>query len=167
MMAARRKRIVVTMDEKLLALKKIDAGESGKKIAAEMGVGTSTISDWKKSRSDIEKWCSFTASINRTKKPKTMKKATNNKVNEALYRWFNKRSLQGLPISGPLLKEKALRFNKEIGVGGFKASDGWLESWKKHYGVQKLPFIGEQSSAKNEDGEQLYKCDQVCTVIVF
>lgn len=169
----------MTMDEKFRALKRLDAGETAKKIAADMGVGTSTVSDWKKTRSEIEKWCSSQASTSGVKKLKMMKKATNNQVNEALYLWFTQRREQGLPISGPLLKEKALHFNKEIGADGqFKASEGWLESWKNRYGVRKLQISGEKLSANQDDvdnfktflhsfvdehgisGEQLYNCDE-------
>ena len=47
-MSTKRKNIVVTMKKRLEALTRIDKGESLKNIAAEFGVGTSTISDWKK-----------------------------------------------------------------------------------------------------------------------
>lgn len=178
-MAEKRKKTVVTMEERFRALKRLDAGETAKKIAVEMGVGTSTVSDWKKSRNEIEKWCSSQASTTGIKKLKMMKKAPNNHINECLYLWFTQRREQGLPISGPLLKEKALHFNKEIGGDNdFKASEGWLESWKNRYGVRKLQICGEKLSAEPEDvedfkntlhslleeegitGDQLYNCDE-------
>lgn len=68
-----KKKTVVTMDEKLRSLKRLDAGETAKKIAVEMGVGTSTVSDWKKHRHEIEKWCSIQASTTEMKKLKMMK----------------------------------------------------------------------------------------------
>lgn len=67
-MAEKRKKTVVTMEEKLHAIRRMDAGETAKKIAAEMGVGKSTVSDWKKARSEIEKWCSAQASTTGIKK---------------------------------------------------------------------------------------------------
>lgn len=178
-MAEKRKKTVVTMDEKFRALKRLDAGETAKKIAVEMGVGTSTISDWKKHRNEIEKWCSTQASTIGMKKLKMMKKAPNDQINECLYLWFTQRREQGLPMSGPLLKEKALHFNKELGNDDdFKASEGWLESWKNRYGVRKLQISGEKLSAQPYDvevfkqtlhslleeegytGDQLYNCDE-------
>lgn len=178
-MAEKRKKTVITIEDKLRALKRLDAGETAKKIASEMGVGTSTVSDWKKSREKIEKWCSNQAFSSGIKKCKMMKTAVNDKVNEALFLWFTQCRAKGLPVSGPILQEKALQFNKEIGSEtDFKASEGWLEKWKNRYGVRKLQISGEKLSADENaveefktflhnlldkegiTGDQLYNCDE-------
>ena len=36
-----------------------------------------------------------------------------------------------IPIDGTLIKEKAMKYAKELGATDFKASDGWLGRWKK------------------------------------
>lgn len=60
--------------------------------------------------------------------------------------------MQGLPISGHLLKDKSLHFNKVVGADEqFKSSEGWLESWKNRYGVRKLQIFGEKISADQKD----------------
>uniref|UniRef100_A0A1B6M632 HTH CENPB-type domain-containing protein n=1 Tax=Graphocephala atropunctata TaxID=36148 RepID=A0A1B6M632_9HEMI len=178
-MAEKRKKTVVTMEEKLRAIKRLDMGESAKKIAAEMGVGTSTVSDWKKSRKAIENWCLTQPSSSGITSSKMMKKGTLDKVNEALYLWFTKCRAKGVPMSGPILQEKAIQFNKEMDNDSeFKASEGWLEKWKKRYGVRKLEITGEKLSANPEDvkkfksflhellekkqitGDQLFNCDE-------
>jgi len=46
--SVKRKKVTVTMEQKLQALFCIDAGESLTKIAHELGVGKQTVSDWKK-----------------------------------------------------------------------------------------------------------------------
>lgn len=43
------------MDKRLEALGRIDKGESLKSIAAFYGVGTSTVSDWKKKTEKLQK----------------------------------------------------------------------------------------------------------------
>ena len=45
---SKRKRIVVSMEKQLGALKMMDRGERLKLIAQSFGVGESTVSDWKK-----------------------------------------------------------------------------------------------------------------------
>lgn len=99
-MAEKRKKVVVTMEQKLQAIKRLDKGESAKKIAAEMGVGKSTVGDWKKGRSEIEKWCSMQTSSSGIKKVKMMKKGVYSEINEALFLWFTHNRAKGVPISG-------------------------------------------------------------------
>ena len=44
---------------------------------------------------------------------------------------FKDKSPRKLPISGPMLQEKALQLTKDLGNTEFKASNGWLESFCK------------------------------------
>lgn len=87
---------------------------------------------------------------------------------------------RGMPISGPSLQEKALTFQKEFGdrEQDFTASLGWLDRWKKRYGVRQLNVCGECLSADRQavfdfrsklrtltkkegiTGEQLYNCTE-------
>ena len=46
-----------------------------------------------------------------------MKNSNYEKVSEALYIWFTQFRENGVPISGPILKEKALQFQKEFNKG--------------------------------------------------
>lgn len=179
-MAQKRKINFVSMEDKLLALKRLDKGESVKKIAVELGVGKSTIGDWKKNRTNIEQWCSKQASGSGMKVRKTMKKSDHPAVEEALFLWHEHLRGKGLPVTGPLLHEKALKFKLEIEgeSGEFTASDGWIDRWKKRYGVRQVTISGESLSANKEavprfksylfelmddlgiSGEQLYNCDE-------
>ena len=58
------------------------------------------------------------------------------KVSEALYVWFTQFRDKSVPISGPILQQKALHFRNEFNEGDphFTASVGWLDRWKKCYG---------------------------------
>ena len=51
-------------------------------------------------------------------------------INTRLFEFFSSARSKGTPISGPLLKEKALIIAKEIGLVEFKASERWLEKFK-------------------------------------
>ena len=54
-------------------------------------------------------------------------------LNILVWEWFQKARATNIPVSGPLLQEKALEFGKELKVTDFKASNGWLECfWKRH-----------------------------------
>jgi transposase-like protein len=180
MSSEKRKKVVVSMEQKLEALQRLDKGETMHKVAEEYGVGRVTVGDWKKKRSEIEKLCSARASNEGLKERKTMKKCEYEKVSEALFLWFTQQRENGVPITGPLLQEKALFFHKEFNEGDsdFTASIGWIDRWKKRYGVRQLNICGEKLSADSESPfkfreqfksfmkneglsyEQLYNCDE-------
>ncbi|XP_042295721.1 jerky protein homolog-like [Sceloporus undulatus] len=88
-----------------------------------------------------------------------MKKCGYEKVSEALYVWFLQFRDKGVPISGPILQQKALHFRKEFDEGepGFTASVGWLDRWKKRYGVRQLCICGEKLSSDFEEMQTFRK----------
>jgi len=48
----------------------------------------------------------------------------------AVHKWLLVMRSENIPISGTILKEKALEFAEELGVESFQASQGWLAKWK-------------------------------------
>jgi transposase len=50
-MGDKRKQVVVTMEEKLHVIQRLESGVTAKNIASELGVGKSTVGDWKKKSS--------------------------------------------------------------------------------------------------------------------
>ena len=81
-MSARRKRVVITIEQKLEVVRRIKNGEILRNVAADFGVGISTVSDWVKSKSKFEEHSSKMPNL------KTMKTAEYEKQNKALYLWF-------------------------------------------------------------------------------
>lgn len=180
-MSGKRKRVVVSLETKWNALKRLDKGESIKKIAVELGVGEVTVGDWKRKRSDIEKWVNERVSAGGSGlSRKTMKKGEYEQTSEALFLWFSQLRATGSPVSGPMLQAKALDFHKQFkdGEENFTASDGWLNRWKNKYGVRQLYISGEKLSANSADvvqfqaelenvilqerltSDQLFNCDE-------
>jgi transposase len=49
-MSAKRKHVVITIEQKLEAMRRIENGEILRNVAADFGVGISTVSDWVKSK---------------------------------------------------------------------------------------------------------------------
>jgi transposase len=49
-MSAKRKRVVITIEQKLEAVRRIENGEILQNVAAGFGVGISAVSDWVKSK---------------------------------------------------------------------------------------------------------------------
>jgi hypothetical protein len=137
----KRKRVVVSMQQKYDAIKRLDSGESVKKIANEYRVGSTTVKDCKK-------WCSVLAAPSPTRK---MKSSEHQKIDNALYLWFTQQRERGIPLSEPILQAKAISLGEELPVREapetFTASDGWLTRWKKRHGIRQLKICGEKLSA--------------------
>ena len=53
---------------------------------------------------------------------------------------------QNVPVSGPLVKEKAKVFAAELQISGFSASDGWLTNFKKRNGLIFSKMCGESAA---------------------
>lgn len=150
-MSAKRKHITLSLSEKLAVLQRLDKGESLQKIAKELNVGVTTIKDWRKNRKDIESHTMTIDGENALKNRKTLKKPKLELLDSALWMWFSQERRKGTPISGPILKEKAIILHKKLEVGSeFKASEGWIDRWKTRHGIRFISICGEKLSADAE-----------------
>ena len=69
----------------------------------------------------------------------------NEEINVSIMEWFKDMSQRKLPISGPMLQEKALQFGKDLGNTEFKASNGWFESFHKRNNIAFYVKCGEKA----------------------
>ena len=68
-------------------------------------------------------------------------------MNDVLYEWYIKCCQADIyPDGGVLQKEEALKIKTELNdsnLGDFKASNGWLEQFKKRFGLRETRIGGE------------------------
>ncbi|XP_058869027.1 tigger transposable element-derived protein 4-like [Acipenser ruthenus] len=57
------------------------------------------------------------------------------------------------PVSGNILKNKAVEFAADLNVDAFKASNGWLDRWKKRHEIVLKRAQGEQKGADVSSGD--------------
>lgn len=155
----RRTRNVLTIEKKLEIIDKLKKGATATALSNQYGIPRQTISDLKKNADDIQKFASQMESFaGSSKKRKTMRKATNETVDMAVYLWFTQKRAEGIPISGPILAEKAIFFNEKLnGDASFKASQGWLEKFKNRHGIRELNIQGEKMSAASVETVNEFK----------
>lgn len=61
-----------------------------------------------------------------------------------MYAWLMDFQNRGIPVTGPLARQKALELNEYLGgPKDFKASKGWLDKWKKRMNLRALKMTGE------------------------
>ncbi|KAF2899297.1 hypothetical protein ILUMI_06877 [Ignelater luminosus] len=155
MLGVKRKHVTLSLNEKLAVLQRLDKGESLQKIAKELNVGVTTIKDWRKNWKDIESYTVAIDSENALKNRKTLRKPKLELLDNALWMWFCQERRKGTPISGPIIKEKAIALHKKVEAGSeFAASEGWIDRWKTRHGVRFVSISGEKLSADAEAAKE-------------
>lgn len=71
------------------------------------------------------------------------RKTGNEEINKILYQWFSDNRARNLPISGPMLQEQAKQIAQRLGKTDFKASNGWLESFRSRHEISFKQICGE------------------------
>ena len=125
-MAVKRKLAVKTLAEKCQALRDLENGISNKNVAEKYGVPKNTVSTWLKNKEKL-----FTALEKSSNKRKKVRESNYPDIDNVVFKWFLSQRGKSIPIDGTFIKEKAMKYAKELGATDFKASDGYLGRWKK------------------------------------
>ncbi|XP_066258787.1 tigger transposable element-derived protein 4-like [Euwallacea similis] len=143
------KRVLKTLsiDEKFRLIKEVESGSRKKDVAAKYEVPASTVSTILKNKQAII--TAFESGVSGSSK--RLKKPTYEDVDKAVLEWFKSARMQNLPISGGLIKEKALEFSRKLGQPNFKTSTGWLENWKRRCDICHKKACGESNDVSDED----------------
>ncbi|XP_038077397.1 tigger transposable element-derived protein 4-like [Patiria miniata] len=131
------KRKGLSLSTKMEIIKATEAGRKKGDIAREFGIVPSTLSTVLKNKQDIK--AKFELSKFEPSRQR-FRNATFEDVEEALLRWFKGNRSKNLPISGPLLREKADQLAKLLGHNTFSASAGWLSRFKERHGIMRGPW---------------------------
>ncbi|CAH2003093.1 unnamed protein product [Acanthoscelides obtectus] len=105
-------------------------GEIATALSIIYNVPRTTINDFKKHGDIIENHISKMESTDGdVTHRKTMKLATHNELDEVVFYWFAQQRSQGIPLSGPIIQQKALEFKKKLPNSdpSFKASSCLLK----------------------------------------
>ena len=150
----KRKRVVLDIPTKLRILDRLENGHKCVDLAKEFGVGKSTISDIKTAKDKIREFA--VSCEGSTDGRHTMKPCADERLDKALFTWFTQERHRGTPLSGPIVKEKALWFHQQLNPDDdrtFTASEGWLQRWKNRHGIRQLSIQGEVLSSAGIETE--------------
>ena len=125
-MAVKRKLAVKTLAEKCQTMKDLENGISNKNVAEKYGVPKNNVSTWFKNKEKL-----FTALEKSSNKRKKVRESNYPDIDNVGFKWFLSQRGKSIPTDGTFIKEKAMKYAKELGATGFKASDGWLGRWGK------------------------------------
>ena len=126
MSAVKRKLKNTKLIKKCQIIRQIEKGMTNKEASEKFGVPKNTISTLIKNKDKL-----FERLEQSSSDAKKIQGCDYEQVDKAVFKWFSLQRSQNVPIDGPILKEKALQFAKSFNFPTFKASDGWLDKWKK------------------------------------
>ena len=109
----------MTLKVKYEALKELEKGRPNKGVANQFSIPGSTLATWKKNQEKI-----FEAFQNLSLKRQRVKTGTYEKLKEAFLKWFTLMRGNNIPISGPILLERAHEFAKALNYNDFTTSNG-------------------------------------------
>ena len=115
------KRRNLTLSEKLEVLKAAE-NSSQRFAAAKFGISVGVVNSVVKRKRELE----CLAEMNVNPDTKRMKTNGNEELDQDVWEWFVAARSKNLPVSGPILQEKAREIAQEKHTK-FKASNGWLE----------------------------------------
>ncbi|XP_043474886.1 jerky protein homolog-like [Leptopilina heterotoma] len=140
-MKQRRNKTCLDLKSKIEVLRKIRAGVEKSKILKEYKIGETTYYKFMRDENEL---------MNKVKKQqnkhrKTFRKIKSNYLDDAVLEWFQQARDRGDPVSGPLIRERALILNEKLdGPSDFKASNGWLITFKKRYNIRHVDLKGDK-----------------------
>ena len=147
------KRNDLSLEQKYQVIKasKITPKLGIRKIAEQFKCGKTHISSILKNESRIVEMYEANASGN-TRQIKRVRNSKLGDLNDSLYQWYCMATSRNLFPDGPLLMERAKEISKHLGHadGSFKASNGWLESWKKRYNIKQVVISGESGDVNGD-----------------
>lgn len=90
------------------------------------------------------------ATNNGSKNRRSLKQGEYPQMEKKLYEWFLDQRKKHIPVNGTGLKLKALELQKKLHDGDFHASDGWMNRFKKRFGLRMLKECGEKLSSRED-----------------
>lgn len=137
----KRKLNALSLSEKVKIIREVELGIKKKKvIAEEYGIPPSTLSTILK---DKDK---FVKAVNESVCPpqrKRLKTSSFPQLEESMVQWLRNVRDKNIPVSGDIIREKAEKFAKDLGIDSFQASSGWLEKFKIRNGIVQRVLSGE------------------------
>ena len=142
------KRKTYTVSFKLLVAEHLIRYGSARGTAREFGINDRQFRDWAGSVDQL-----YSQKKSAKQLPGTGRPLRDQSMDDTLAEWFDLQRKQGLGVTSLMLKRKAELEGRARGLNNFKASDGWLRSFKRRHCLslcsrtslaQKLPHDFEE-----------------------
>ena len=136
----------LTLSEKVQLIHDSEEKISYRVLADKYKISIGSVSNIVKRKAEYME--SFEQNDSSTKK-RNLRNEFNQQVDQLVYEWFVNQRSKNIPITGPLLQERARQIRQELGgpgVDDFKASNGWLEKFRSRHNIKCRVLSGEAAS---------------------
>ena len=117
-----------------------------KALVEQFKCGKTVIYDTLKNKKEImDEWITGNGAMKRK-----LKITGNEEINKLVWEWFVNIRSKNVPLSGPLIQAEAMNIAERLNITTFKASTGWLNSFRQRHAIVWNSVCGE---AKDVDEE--------------
>lgn len=146
---SQKKRKVFSIEEKSHVIWRLENGESNSEIAKECGVSHSTISTIWRNRDKIK-----VLFENNSLKLKRARTSEHKVLDDSLLTWFKHQRANNVPISGPILQQKANDFALLMGKENFQCSSSWVQRFRARHNIVAGKVSGEAAGVPEGVSEE-------------
>lgn len=149
-MSSSKPRKALTLKEKIDVIRYRDANKdcSVRALAGKFKIGKTQVSEILKKRNELLHL--YSQSSTNEKMCKLQRTGLSDIIDKTVLEWFNRVRSQNVPVSGPMLQEKAQDVGRELKLDNFKASNGWLYRFRTRHKIAFKAICGEAASVDNE-----------------
>ncbi|XP_007938753.1 jerky protein homolog [Orycteropus afer afer] len=151
----KRKRVVLTLKEKIDICARLERGENRKALMREYNVGMSTLYDIRAHKAQLLRFVASADCNQALQRRRTLHTPKLEHLDRVLYQWFLVKRAEGVPVSGPMLIEKARDLYGQMQLTEpCVFSGGWLWRFKARHGIKRLDTASEKQAADRQAAEQ-------------
>ena len=135
----------LTLAEKVQLIDDSEKKTSYRVLADKYKISIGSVSNIIKRKAEYME--SFEQNDSSTKK-RNLRSENSQRVDQLVYEWFVLQRSKNIPITGPLLQERARQIRQQLGgpaVEDFKASNGWLEKFRSRHNIKHRVLCGESA----------------------
>ncbi len=154
----KKKLVTLTLEQKVKLIK-TSAGKSQRTLAQMFGVGKTQVqTTLKRKREILQEW-----EDNTNSQRKRLCSRPFQPIEDKLWTWFCDARGRNIPVSGPMIQEKALEIAEQLGgFPNFKASNGWLANFKSYHNIICKTVSGEKADVNlGKLTFRLSKCSEI------
>lgn len=115
-----------------------------RKLAEKFGIGKTQVAEILRNKEDIIR--RYNENSTNEKCHRFQRNGPGELIDKIVLEWFNRVRNKNVPISGPIIQTNALEVARKIECDNFKASNGWLKSFKVRHNIVFKSICGESAS---------------------